>query len=265
MKKFLTYLQWSTLPLAFSAAGWSLIVHQVLDIETDWIMVALAFLCTWFFYTKDRLQFTEGDEINSQARYFWTKKYLYHANKAVIPIILVLMIMRPKIIIAALLGTLLTLLYNRDVKLLGFNLNLKKINGGKIILVAGLWVVLLVLFPAIHAHIDFTNMNFWLISIFVGAMITNIIIINDLKDIPGDRAEGVKSLAVVYGEKATRWFSFGLISLSVVVGWTLFPSLRLLLFAGAVCSLPLFYERQFNQFMYPLNASVGILAYLILL
>lgn len=265
MNKFLTYLQWSTLPLALSAMCWSLIVHQVLAIETDWVMVALAFLCTWFFYTRDRLQFTEGDEINSAARYIWTKKYLYHLNKISIPIILVLTIFRPKIILPALIGTGLALLYNKDFSILGKNLNLKKVNGGKIILVAGLWVVLLVLFPAVDSGVFFSNHNLWKIAVFVGAMIANIIIINDLKDIPGDKAEGVLSLPVVIGDEKTRMVSFFLIVLAVLVGWTIFPEFRLLFFGAVVCLLPLFYEKRFHQLMYPLNASVGILAYLILM
>uniref|UniRef100_A0A7C1K0E3 1,4-dihydroxy-2-naphthoate octaprenyltransferase n=1 Tax=Thermomicrobium roseum TaxID=500 RepID=A0A7C1K0E3_THERO len=66
----------------------------------------------------------------------------------------------------------------------------------------------------------------------VGALITAILVVNNLRDIPTDRAAGKRTLAVRIGERATRW------QYAVLVGVAyLIPSLLVLLGRGGLALL----------------------------
>ena len=51
----------------------------------------------------------------------------------------------------------------------------------------------------------------------VGLLITAILVVNNLRDVHGDAAVGKRTLAVLLGEQATRWFFAGLIAAAFVV------------------------------------------------
>lgn len=51
----------------------------------------------------------------------------------------------------------------------------------------------------------------------VGALITAILVVNNLRDIPTDRAAGKRTLAVRIGDRATRWQYLGLMTLAYSV------------------------------------------------
>ncbi|SCX46556.1 1,4-dihydroxy-2-naphthoate prenyltransferase [Klenkia marina] len=54
-------------------------------------------------------------------------------------------------------------------------------------------------------------------SVPVGLLITAILVVNNLRDVHGDAAVGKRTLAVLLGERATRWFFTGLLVASFVV------------------------------------------------
>jgi 1,4-dihydroxy-2-naphthoate octaprenyltransferase len=51
----------------------------------------------------------------------------------------------------------------------------------------------------------------------VGLLITAILVVNNLRDVHGDAAVGKRTLAVLLGEQATRWFFTGLVVAAFVV------------------------------------------------
>ncbi|MEI4270163.1 1,4-dihydroxy-2-naphthoate polyprenyltransferase [Klenkia sp. LSe6-5] len=51
----------------------------------------------------------------------------------------------------------------------------------------------------------------------VGLLITAILVVNNLRDVHGDAAVGKRTLAVLLGEQATRWFFAGLVVAAFVV------------------------------------------------
>ncbi|MSW64612.1 MAG: 1,4-dihydroxy-2-naphthoate polyprenyltransferase, partial [Actinobacteria bacterium] len=51
----------------------------------------------------------------------------------------------------------------------------------------------------------------------VGLLITAILVVNNLRDVHGDAAVGKRTLAVLLGERATRWFFTGLLVAAFVV------------------------------------------------
>ena len=62
----------------------------------------------------------------------------------------------------------------------------------------------------------------WL-SVPVGLLITSIIVVNNLRDIPTDRKSGKKTLAVILGERGTK-----LEYLSLVIGAYIMPAVFLI-------------------------------------
>ncbi len=79
----------------------------------------------------------------------------------------------------------------------------------------------------------------------VGLLITNILVVNNLRDLPTDRAAGKRTLAVRIGDRATRWqyalfvalayaVPVVLLATGVMGAWVLLPLLTLPLAVGAV-------------------------------
>ncbi len=82
----------------------------------------------------------------------------------------------------------------------------------------------------------------------IGLLITNILVVNNLRDLPTDRAAGKLTLAVRIGDRATRWqyalfvvvaYSVPAILLATGIAepWVLLPWLTMPLAAGAVRSI----------------------------
>jgi len=58
---------------------------------------------------------------------------------------------------------------------------------------------------------------FWAAALPVGALVTAILVVNNLRDIPTDRAAGKRTLAVVIGVRATRMEYVGLLAVAYLV------------------------------------------------
>jgi 1,4-dihydroxy-2-naphthoate polyprenyltransferase len=67
-------------------------------------------------------------------------------------------------------------------------------------------------------HGELTPTSLWA-SIAVGSLTTALLVANNLRDIPGDTASGKRTLAVVMGDRATRFFYVALLG---VAGFALF-------------------------------------------
>lgn len=57
----------------------------------------------------------------------------------------------------------------------------------------------------------------WAAALPVGALVTAILVVNNLRDIPTDRAAGKRTLAVVIGVRATQWEYAALLALAYLV------------------------------------------------
>lgn len=68
---------------------------------------------------------------------------------------------------------------------------------------------------------EFSLLSF-IVSIPVGALITNILVVNNFRDIEEDRESNKKTLAVILGKEFTRWQFIVLISLSYLASAILF-------------------------------------------
>jgi len=243
LNKILAYVQWSALPIAIAAAIWSMLVYQALQKPVDIIIVAIAFTSCWFYYSRDRLQYSESERINSNERYKWSNKYLSLLNKFALIILIALIIFRIRILIPAAIGGIMALLYGKTLTLGKLKLNIKKLPGGKIIFVGILWIILIVFFPVFNEAIyPFSRVVFLLVSYF-SLIIFTIIVISDIKDIEGDKAEGINTLAVLYGASAVRNICILALLLSVIPGYLLFEIPILFLSTLILIILVLFHDK----------------------
>lgn len=79
-----------------------------------------------------------------------------------------------------------------------------------------------------------------LASVPVGLLACALLIVNNLRDIDGDAGSGKRTLAVVLGDRRTRWLFAGVIVLSfvVVAGLALYRPFAALALAAAILALP---------------------------
>lgn len=79
-----------------------------------------------------------------------------------------------------------------------------------------------------------------LASVPVGLLACALLIVNNLRDIDGDAGSGKRTLAVVLGDRRTRWLFTGVIVLSfvVVAGLALYRPFAALALAAAILALP---------------------------
>lgn len=205
-----------------AAAIWSMLVHQALKIPVDFIIVAISFTSCWFYYSRDRLQYSESERINSNDRYLWSTKYLSILNKLVLIILIILISLRIRIIIPAAIGGIMALLYGKTLSIGKIELNIKKLPGGKILFVGILWIITIVFFPLFNEGIYPFSCDVLLLVIYFSLIIFIIIVINDIKDIEGDKAEGINTLAVIYGASAVKNICILALLMSVIPGYLLF-------------------------------------------
>jgi len=143
-------------------------------------------------------------------------------NKLALVIMIVLLLLRIKIIIPAVIGGAIALLYGKTISMGDVNINIKKIPGGKIILVSMLWIVLIVFFPVVNEGLDLFSSKVTLLIVYFFLIIFTIIVISDIKDIKGDSAEGINTLAVRYGATKVRNLSILTLLLSIAPGYYLY-------------------------------------------
>lgn len=123
-----------------------------------------------------------------------------------------------------------------------------------------------------YAQAGTTDLGTWLGAIGMGSLISAILVINNLRDIPGDTEVGKKTLAVRLGDTSTRALYVGLFALAfacalgclAVTSWAWVALLALVPAAGAV--LPVLRGARGRDLIPPLGAAgMTTLAYGILL
>ncbi len=266
--RILQIVNWSNIPIAMSAVGWTCTTFFVLKTSPDIVLVTLSFLFTWFFYARDRTNITKEDIVNNPKRVAWVKSHLYFQKLVWVAafLILICLLLRPAIILPSVIGIIPCILYGTPVKLGKHEFTLKKIPGMKVILVALLWAVLTVLFPLLSNTSIVSSVNiFWELWLMVLFLIMTQIHICDLRDIEGDRKENILSFAVLLGDTKARIFGLFLVGISIYWGWGLFNSLALLLLGGLLAAQILWYNKQ-NEIYWRLPiSSLGLIAYFILI
>lgn len=265
MKQYKAFI-WSNIPIALDAAAWTGLTYKALYMETDWVMVFISFGFTWLFYTKDRTDASPSDSINNPERTAW-----YAAQTRIKPImwivsaeLLICLSQRLSILIPALIAIVPCLLYTKQLTVKGYSFSLKALPGIKVLLVSFLWVILTVVFPIVTIKTDLPKGIVIQLCLMIGFFVMLQINTNDLRDIEGDAQEGIKSFAVLLGDKKARLLGALMIVLSVYFGWHLFERIPLLVFSVFLLLRTFLYQKEKDIYWQLPISLQGVLAYWIL-
>lgn len=263
--KFYKFFIWSNIPIALDATAWTGLTYKILQTSPNLLMCALSFCFTWLFYTLDRIFVRESDWVNNPERTQWyaSQTYLKPVMLCVIVLLLIFFSMYSILIIPILIGIVPCLLYTKKIKIFRYSFSLKALTGMKVIMVAFLWIVLTLGLPGIVLKVNWLNPRF----IYLSGMITCFIMVqintNDLRDIKGDTQDGVKSFAVLWGDKKARLFGLVLIGSGIFFAWDLFNYLSLMFFSVFLITRTLLYKKEADIYWQLPISIQGIIAYFV--
>jgi len=209
------WLLWTNILIAASAAGWVVVTTVTLVLPVDWALIGLAFSLALAFYTRDRLDDRERhtDLLTMPERTLWVQRHAVALKRVVWGGFLgavVLTAMRPAALPPILAGLGFALSYTvRWLPWRGRRLGWKHLPGLKMPFVAILWVLITVITPA-AVYGQVWQAATWLLAGAVGALIMVQILLNDLRDVAGDRLSGTLSLPALVGEPAARRIGYAL-------------------------------------------------------
>lgn len=224
--------------MAGSAAGWVIVTAHALAFPVDWALIGLAFSLALAFYTRDRLDERERhtDLLTMPERTLWVQRHSVALKGMVwasFAAAVVLLALRPAALPPILAGAGFALSYTvRWLPWRGRRLGWKHLPGLKMPFVAILWILITVITPA-AVYGQVWRANTWLLAAAVCALIMVQILLNDLRDVTGDRLSGTLSLPALVGEAAARRIGYGL---------TLAAALLALFFASASLLLAALYS-----------------------
>lgn len=208
-------LVWGNVVIAGSAAGWAIVSLRALSAPLDLVLIGLAFVLAIAFYTRDRLDAKEQsvDLETMPERTRWVQRHapaLRDLTWIGAMAAIGLAAMRPASLPPLLAGLGFALAYTvRWLPWRGRRLGWKHLPGMKMPFVAVLWTVVCVIAPA-AVYDRLARSETWLAAGGVCALIMAQILINDLRDVAGDRTGGTASLPVLLGETAARRVGYGL-------------------------------------------------------
>jgi 4-hydroxybenzoate polyprenyltransferase len=259
---FECWLLYSNIILAVTAVGWSLSVGIIMQQQYDLLVTILIFVMTFLMYNRDRLQDSsnEDDQANMQARSLWVSQHqqlLRFLTLGATLMASVILYLRPAAIPPILGGIGFALVYS--LKILPGGKAPKQLPGVKIPYVAILWAVLTVGIP--QAVVGIWNWRTGLATMAVCCFASALINLNDIRDIPGDRLVGTKTIAVMWGEKIARLISILLAGIGGYIAIEL-HSLGFLLVAIYITMLMLIYRRVADRGFRWLIEGAGIIAYI---
>lgn len=265
VKRYKAFI-WSNIPIALDAAAWTGLTYKALYMEIDWMMVFIAFGFTWLFYTKDRTDASPADSINNPERTAWysTQTMIKPLMWIVTAELLICLSQRLSILIPVLIGIVPCLLYTKQLTVKGYTFTLKALPGIKVLLVAFLWVILSVIFPVVTLKTEIPQGILAPLSLMIGCFVMLQINTNDLRDIEGDALEGIKSFAVLLGDKMARLLGVLMIVLGVYFGWHLFERIPLLVFSVFLLVRTFLYKKEEDIYWQLPISLQGVLAYWIL-
>lgn len=263
----LQWLLWTNLLMAASAAGWVVVTSHLLALPLDGLLVALAFVLAVAFYTRDRLDAAghASDAATMPQRTAWVQRHapaLTWLVRLSFLVALPLIALRPATLPPLLAGVGFALSYTvRWLPWRGQRVGWKHLPGMKMPFVAILWAVLTVLTPAAVYGTLWEVRTGWL-ALLVALLIMLQILLNDLRDIKGDRAEGTLSLPVLVGEGRARRVGYALALAGALLALPLSP-LALPLTALYTLVLLWGYQRPADARWRPWIEAQGVLAALL--
>ena len=202
-------LIWTNILIASSAAGWVVVSLRALALPMDFSLIALGFILALVFYTRDRLDEKEHltDLATMPERAAWVQRHT-PLLKRIIWVgsfgAVSLLTLRPTAVLPLLTGLGFALTYTvRWLPWQGRRVGWKHLPGMKTPFVAVLWVLVIVITPA-AAYGRVWQRDTWMLACAACALIMVQILLNDLRDVDGDRTSGTLSLPVVLGEPAAR-------------------------------------------------------------
>ncbi len=209
------WLGWTNILVSGSAAGWVVVTFRALALPLDFNLMILAFVLTLTFYTRDRLDEKErlADYLAVPERAAWVRRHapvlkrvVWAASFGVVGLVM----LRPIAVLPLLAGLGFALTYTaRWLPWQGRRVGWKHLPGTKMPFVAALWVLVTVITPAATYGRVWQSVT-WLLAGAVCALVMVQILLNDLRDVVGDRADGTLSLPVLLGEPAARRAGYGL-------------------------------------------------------
>ncbi len=224
---------WANILIAGSAAAWVIIALRVLVLPFDWLLILLAFVLALGFYTRDRLDVQEHqtDQFTMPERTAWVKQHTKTLKGVVWATFLgaiMLITIRPAVLLPLAAGLGFALSYTlRWLPWRGGRVGWKHLPGIKMPFVAILWTLTTVIIPA-TAYNYLWYVDTWLLAGVVCTLIMIQILLNDLRDIEGDRTNGVESLPVLIGEEPARRVGYGLALIATILAIPVSPLLILL-------------------------------------
>lgn len=223
------WLLWTNILIAGSAAGWVIVTVHTLALPVDWALIALAFSLALAFYTRDRLDERErhADLLTMPERTLWIQRHAVALKRVVWGSFLgavLLLAMRPAALPPIVAGLGFALSYTvRWLPWRGRRLGWKHLPGLKMPFVAILWVLITVITPAaVYGQVWLANT--WLLAAAVCALIMVQILVNDLRDVVGDRLSGTASLPALVGEAAARRAGYALTLVAALLTLFLAPT-----------------------------------------
>jgi 4-hydroxybenzoate polyprenyltransferase len=202
-------LLWTNILMAGSAAGWVVVTARTLDSSIDVAIIALAFVLALAFYTRDRLDEREhlSDLVVMPQRTAWIRRHATVLKGLVWSSFfgaVILLFVRPAALPPILAGLGFALTYTvRWLPWRGRRVGWKHLPGMKTPFVAVLWTLLTVITPA-AVHGKVWQRDTVLLAAAACVLIMVQILVNDLRDMEGDRASGTVSLPVLLGDPAAR-------------------------------------------------------------
>ncbi|RME46171.1 MAG: hypothetical protein D6796_09360 [Caldilineae bacterium] len=221
------WLVWSNLLIAGSAAGWVVVTLRALRRPLDAPLMLLAFSLTLAFYTRDRLHPSErlADRRTMPERAAWVERHAPRLRQSMyiaFSIALLMALLRPAVLPPLLAGLGFALTYTRRwLPWRGKRWGWKHLPAMKMPFVALLWTLTTVIAPAMACHAG--GWPTGRVAGGVGALVMVQILLNDLRDVTGDRLSDTVSLPVLVGDRPARWLGGGLILLALLLTTPLFP------------------------------------------
>ncbi len=267
LKSLYHFLIWGNLLMAASAAGWVVVVCRGGGIPADGVLALLTFALAIAFYTRDRLDANSHptDLLTLPDRTRWMRRHhralrLWMWLGAIVGVGCLLL--RPMAVIPILAGLGFALTYTlRWIPWQGQRRAWRQLPGMKMPSVALLWTLLVVGCPvAVYPALRTPTMAGVAFAIFLLIMVQ--ILVNDLRDIKGDAADGTYSLPVLLGNTKARLVG---IALALLAFSSTLPLGRPALPLTAVYALVLVlgYRRRHESYWRPWVEGVGILPLLL--
>jgi len=263
-KRFYRCLVWGNVLMGLSAAGWVVVTWEHLMLPPDPILALLAFALAIVFYTRDRLDPQEQatDSLTFPERTQWVQQHQTRLKVWIGSALIVALgciVLRPLTLAPLMTGVGFALTYTmRWIPWRGQRWASKQVPALKMPYVALLWTILTIFTP-VTVYGAWENGRLWHVAGALFLLIMTQILINDLRDMEGDRHGKTYSLPILVGDYWARLWGIVLVGVACVVGFLLYhPALPITaLYTGI---LLMGYRRAQDNFWRPFIEAQGVVA-----